>query len=91
MENFNTQPTTLNDWKKAHPGVRGTIYHDTSSKGHNMRGVSVHHNAYRAEVVYFGKRYRKRSTSYEDCVKFLVKLHREHEDEKDAVQQSFDF
>lgn len=57
--------------------VKGTIEFDRSFK--DLSGANARsHQEYRTNVTYGGKRYRKRSRSYEECVKFLQALKREH-------------
>lgn len=81
IDYFAPAPASLDEWRKDYPNVRGTIYHDKSSKGLNLYGKPSRHNAYRAEVSYQGKKYRKRSILYMDCVQFLVRLHQENTNE----------
>lgn len=53
--------------------IKGSISFDTSKKGDGMLGIK-RHAAWRAVVVYDGKRYRKRSIDRTDCERFLVNL-----------------
>ena len=60
--------------------VKGSISYDHSKKGVNSLGQPKFHNAYRATVVYNGKKYRKRSIDRRDCERFLehlAELHRQ--------------
>ena len=53
--------------------VKGSISFDTSKKGDGIRSIK-RHAAWRAVVVYDGKRFRKRSIDREDCERFLMEL-----------------
>lgn len=53
--------------------IKGSISFDISKKGDGMLGIK-RHAAWRAVVVYDGKRYRKRSIDRTDCERFLVNL-----------------
>lgn len=75
MSSFHPDTEHINDWKKQYPKVRGSIYLDHSTKGAGSFGRIPRHNAYRAEVSYGGRRYRKRSIDFHDCLKFLLRLH----------------
>lgn len=57
--------------------IKGSISFDTSKKGDGMLGIK-RHAAWRAVVVYDGKRYRKRSIDRTDCEKFLIALADNH-------------
>lgn len=50
--------------------VKGTIYHDTSSKGWK-NGKQVFKDCWRAEITIDGKRYRFRSKSCKECEQWL--------------------
>ena len=50
--------------------VKGSISFDTSKKGDGIRSIK-RHAAWRAVVVYEGKRFRKRSIDREDCERFF--------------------
>lgn len=53
--------------------IKGSISFDTSKKGNGIRGIK-RHAAWRAVVVYEGKRFRKRSIDRADCERFLMEL-----------------
>lgn len=57
--------------------IKGSISFDTSKKGDGMLGIK-RHAAWRAVVVYDGKRYRKRSIDRTDCEQFLIVLADNH-------------
>lgn len=58
--------------------VKGTIYLDKSKKGRTRFSIR-HHNEFRAEVVYNGVKYRKRSADRNDCELFLRDLAEKYE------------
>lgn len=51
--------------------VKGSFSFDTSKKGDGIRSIK-RHAAWRAVVVYEGKRFRKRSIDRADCERFLM-------------------
>lgn len=53
--------------------IKGSISFDISKKGDGILGIK-RHAAWRAVVVYDGKRYRKRSIDRTDCERFLADL-----------------
>lgn len=57
--------------------VKGNIYFDKSFKD-MFWGKVRNHQEYRADVVYNGQRYRKRSKNYRDCELFLLALKNEN-------------
>lgn len=65
-------------FEKAPQPIKGTIYLDTSKKG-RTRFKTRHHNEFRAEVVYNGIKYRKRSSDRNDCELFLRDLAEKYE------------
>ena len=57
--------------------IKGSISFDTSKKGDGILGIK-RHAAWRAVVVYDGKRYRERSIDRTDCERFLIDLAADH-------------
>lgn len=85
---FAPVPENLSDWKLKYPGVRGCVYFDNSNKGKSLNGYPTRHKAFRAEVIYNGKRYRKRPILYWDCVEFLLQLSKKFGSSSDECVQS---
>lgn len=75
MTEFDEKPEQLTFFFYEEPAapVKGTIYVDTSKKG-SSKFQTRRHNVFRAEVIYDGVRYRKRSSNRSDCERFLKEL-----------------
>ena len=64
------QPLDLEAWMKDKRHRRGTIYHDSSSKGW-QNGKRVFNDCWRADIMIHGVRYRYRADTRQECAEWL--------------------
>ena len=63
------QPLDLEAWMKDKRHRRGTIYHDSSSKGW-QNGKRVFNDCWRADIMIQGVRYRHRAETRQECAEW---------------------
>ena len=67
---YDAEPLERDVWLEDNRQRRGTIYHDTASKGWN-NGKRVFSDRWRAEITIQGTRYRHRAETREECDEWL--------------------